>query len=351
MNMNAKKYIFALLAMVSMGAAQAQVAVTTSITLKDGSVVSYKSTEYDSIRVLRGLDLTDEGSFGVKVYLRGQKSKDYIATNITERQSGISTVNLNRNANPEAQLLEYPRLNADTVNNLLIVHSTQGYGITYSLEWDCQKKANRWTCYEMHPGNSMQNVNRNDDFREDPLIPAEYRTTLEDYRGTGYSRGHLCPSADRLCSSEQNSQTFYLSNMHPQFQAHNGGLWNNLETLVRDTWNTSQYRDTLYVVKAATIDDANIRGYTTPSVAGAKPMLVPKYFYMAILAKKGNTYKAIGIWTLHDNTADTNKHYADYAITIDELEARTGIDFFCNLPDELENSVEATLDLKYWGLQ
>ncbi len=60
--------------------------------------------------------------------------------------------------------------------------------------------------------------------------------------------------------------------------------------------------------------------------------------------------KLIGIWTLHNNTPDTNTNYGDYAITIDELEQRTGIDFFCNLPDAIENKVEAQLDLSYWDM-
>ena len=80
---------------------------------------------------------------------------------------------------------------------------------------------------------------------------------------------------------------------------------------------------------------------------------MPKYFYMALLAynKKLNKYQAIGLWTEHTNVSDTNKNYGDYAITIDELEARTGIDFFCNLPDDIEDDVEQKLDLNYWGIK
>ena len=80
--------------------------------------------------------------------------------------------------------------------------------------------------------------------------------------------------------------------------------------------------------------------------------MVPKYFYMALLAynKSTNTYQAMGLWTIHQNVSDTNKNYGDYAISIDELEARTGIDFFCNLPDDIETAVEEAFDLEYWGI-
>ena len=66
--------------------------------------------------------------------------------------------------------------------------------------------------------------------------------------------------------------------------------------------------------------------------------------------KASNSYKAIAFWTLHQDTKDTNKKYGDYAISIDELEKRTGIDFFCNLPDEIEEAVEAECDLDFWKL-
>lgn len=244
--------------------------------------------------------------------------------------------NVSKSANKEVWRLEFPKIVGDD-KNLVITHRTSDYGITYSLEWDCNKKANRWTCYQMYKGNSISNVKRKDDFREDPNIPSQYQTTLSDYKGSGYSRGHLCPSSDRLCSREQNSQTFYLSNMQPQIQDHNGGVWNTLEIRLRDKWNQDTVRDTLYVVKAATIDDNNIKTHT------GSGLIVPKYFYMAILSVKNGVYRALGVWSPHAGGSTT-----EY-ISIDELEKRTGIDFFCNLPDDIEDKVEAQYDSSYWG--
>lgn len=53
---------------------------------------------------------------------------------------------------------------------------------------------------------------------------------------------------------------------------------------------------------------------------------------------------------MHENVSVSNNKYGDYAISIDELERRTGMDFFCNLPDAIEDVVEASTDLSYWGL-
>ena len=196
----------------------------------------------------------------------------------------------------------------------------------------------------MHAGNMAKNVTRKDDFKEDPEIPERYRSKASDYEGSKFSRGHLCPSADRLCSREQNSQTFYLSNMQPQYDKHNSGLWNNLEQKIR-SW--AGECDTLYVVKAATI-----RSDQVYSQKCNNRLPVPKYFYMALLAydKASNNYQAIGLWTEHNNSGEYSKNYGDYAITIDDLEERTGIDFFCNLPDDIEDKVEKTKNLGYWHL-
>ena len=75
---------------------------------------------------------------------------------------------------------------------------------------------------------------------------------------------------------------------------------------------------------------------------------VPKYFYMAILSLKNGQYKAIGFWFEHKSYSNNN--YASYALSIDELEEKTGIDFFHNLPDNIENEVERSYNKSDWGL-
>ncbi len=252
--------------------------------------------------------------------------------------------------------LEVPRIK-DNSSSSWVQKSTSAYGVTFALEWDNSKVANRWTCYQMHAGNRNGSETTGDAFKEDTELPSSTRSTLSDYSNSGYSRGHLCPKADRKMSTETYKQTFYLSNMQPQWQGHNGGQWSLLEGDVR-TWAGNC--DTLYVVKAATIDNITLDGTTKSGVFDSKcnnRLLVPKYFYMALLAYDKSsqdcgdgtyhgTFRAIGIWTKHYNNSQ-DKESAEY-ITIDELEARTGIDFFCNLPDDIENVVEATNSEDYW---
>ena len=255
--------------------------------------------------------------------------------------------------NPYATRLELPRLKDDG-NSILLVHETDAYGVNLCIEWDCTRTAQRWTAYQLYGANSVTNWNRNnwkntewggDPFQPDPDLPADVRTELEQYRRSGYDRGHICPSADRLNSKDANEQTFYLSNMHPQINAFNAGVWLNMENKIR-VWNQPSFRDTLYVVKGGTIDgDDKIIRITD------KGLPVPKYFFMAILCKNKDSsqsgYKAMAFWVEHTANQDTDLR--KYVISIDELEEKTGIDFFCNLPDDIEEKVEGNLVPASWG--
>lgn len=347
--------------------------------LKGGGTIEYntKST-IDRVTYLPGI--------GMKVYIKGEtESVDYLYSQMEKIEYTIESSN-NTNSNwamvgeemwtttsyKEAWRLEYPQVSyanlaptkdatGAATKSQIVVKTCDPYGITYSLEWDNQKIANRWTCYELHAGNTLSNVGRKDDFKADPAVAVS--SQLADYSGSGFSRGHLCPSADRLCSTDQNKQTFFLTNMQPQYQNHNSGLWSRLESQVRDyatdDSKTGAHCDTLYVVKAATITDKVTIGdeevdgiYPDIKCGEVNKLLVPKYFYMALLHynKATDTYKALAFWTNHVNTTQSVAHLGDYAISIDELEKRTGIDFFCNLPDDIEETVEAEADLDFWKL-
>ena len=357
-----------------------------TISFKDGTQLTYSIDQLKDITYLPGI--------GMKVYLKDSDSSvDYLYSQMTSINYAYTNANANSRTfsladYPYANRIEYPHLNANVwptnegaeEKSQIIVKQTQDYGITFSLEWDNSKVANRWTCYTLHADNSAENTDRNDDFKPDEEVAvssaledykqvdknADGAERYEQYQNLNFSRGHLCPSADRQCSKEQTKQTFYLTNMQPQWQKHNGGLWSNLETLVNNfakkTDFTKTFCDTLYIVKAATITDkVTIDGSEVDGVypdikcgfdfkGAIHKLLVPKYFYMAVLHynKATNTYQGIAFWTLHQNESDTNKNLNDYAITIDELEQRTGIDFFCNLPDEIEDAVEAKVDFDFW---
>ena len=254
---------------------------------------------------------------------------------------------------PALQRLEFPRVKGGS--SIVLIHATNDlYGINYSVEWDCDKKAQRWSAYQMNSATCRQNTTRyrSDDnqYPYDPLLPDYQYLSQDCFWNSGYDHGHICPSADRLYSAEANYQTFFLTNMQPQYRQFNGGEnspWYRLENQVR-IWANATTTENLYVVKGGTIEDDQI---LPTKVKGE--MRVPRYFFVALLLKNAEGYKAIGFWMEHKSSYPTAEPLGNYAVNIRELEDKTGIDFFCSLPDEEEQKRE-TLPIenvrRAWGL-
>lgn len=275
-----------------------------------------------------------------------------------------TVTNSNRNdsrANAAYARLEYPHLKGGS-NNIVIIHQAS-FGVNYSVEWDTDLhptgwdgegtlRAQRWSCFRWHNKNSNKSATSRKprdnsglpfaEYPNDADLAPQYHFTDDPYWNSGYDHGHVMASADRgyNYNARANEQTFYMTNMQPQVNGFNGGVWVNMEGRLRE-WNTSNFRDTLYVCKGGTIDHKNNILRTIGS--GRNKIPVPKYFFMAVLCKnKDNVnggYKALGFWVEHKVNYDTD--LSKYVVNIDELERLTGIDFFCNLPDNIENAVES----------
>ena len=284
----------------------------------------------------------------------------------SEERSSVNSNCNNTALNPVYGRLEFPRLKGGT-NNIVLIHNAS-FGVNYCVEWDTNLRpegwdwsndggslrSQRWSCYQMHPGNSSSRTDRKprdtrrEDFTEypnDPNLPRDFHFTADPYWNTGYDHGHIFPSADRAYGYNQqaNTQTFYLTNMQPQNGLFNKEIWAKMEMRARG-WNNKTFRDTLYVVKGGTIDKKEHILRTIGS--GRNRIPVPKYFFMAILCKNkeaGNGgYKALGFWIAQDEPkSQWDETLQKYVRNIDELEKHTDIDFFCNLPDNIENAVES----------
>lgn len=272
---------------------------------------------------------------------------------------------------PYVNNLEFPHVKT-TGNNIVVVHIANGIGLNYAIEWDADKHSQRWSCYTMHNGNSNRNMysrkphENGGDFTEypnDPFLDSKYHFTYDPYTSP-FQHGHIFPSGDRgyNYNPEANIQTFYMTNMQPQIGEFNTGVWEKMERTVRN-WNNSNFREVLYVCKGGTIDSEDNYGYVNASGqyidrkyigSGDNKIPVPRYFYMAFLCKKpqsqGGGYEAAAFWIEHKVSSDAN--LLKYLISIDELEQKTGIDFFCNLPDKTEDVVEKTIGSSFKvGLQ
>ena len=268
-------------------------------------------------------------------------------------EGGDANVNANQPTakHPEVTRYEFPKLKGGS--SVIVTHKTSGTydvsNINFSTEWDNDKKSQRWTCYQMHKGfgGNSGRYSNNPQYPFDSDLAAAGGKYLDDdyFWGSGFDHGHICPSADRTFSVEANKQTFYLTNMQPQYNKFNAGIWEVLEDKIRK-WTNATGNEILYVCKGGTIDsNSNI----LKRISGK--LIVPKYFFCALLLKtKKGSYRAAGFWFLNENNDRSGEPLADYIMSIDELEAKTGIDFFCNLPDDEENRVERSVSVKDWGL-
>ena len=278
---------------------------------------------------------------------------------------GSSVINTNRNevtTDKAVTRLEFPKLKGG--NSIIIVHrdgNNSAYdpdNVNFSTEWDCDLKSQRWSCYIITKKNRAKNTERyydkNNQYPNDPALTSAQRWVKDYIYSSGFDHGHICNSNDRLYSANANYQTFYLTNMQPQYKVFNGsdpahkyeGLWIKMENYLHGF--KLNETDTMYVCKGGTIDkEENIL------MRIKNKLIVPKYFFTAILVKKmvkGQAYyKSIGMWFPHTNVYHGDDKLSDYTMSIKDLEAKTGIDFFCNLPDNIERDVESQKILSDWG--
>jgi endonuclease G len=275
----------------------------------------------------------------------------------------------NSNANagysePAATAYETPRL--DDRYTYVAHYVSDGTILNYSLEWNAEKKHANWVAFSFDATTCQDLVSRTNNWAVDPLLPKEMQVDNTYHTNDGFDRGHLCASEDRVYSTEANDQTFYFSNMSPQLNSLNGGFWAKLEARVQ-TWGrqcSDATYDHVYVAKGGTVNDllTNFTG-TVKGSDGVMPttdangytikgLACPKYYFMAVLAEKDGEYQAIAFLVEHKegwNKTPTPEELQAVVVTVDELERRTGLDFFCNLPDGEEEAAESSVDLNRWA--
>ena len=260
-----------------------------------------------------------------------------------------SIANGNSNANISgakyATRIEVPAIEE---GELFLAHTTTVNGkenVTYSLAHNPERKHCRWTAFTFDPSNRAINWKRDnwdntewggDPFQPCPDMPYEYVMTKSEINHNGFVRGHIVASYDRVYSQDANEQTFYYSNISPMYSRFNTGAWSDCEGLVQGWGRNSGFCDTLYVVKGGTIREGEYR------TVGSCPT-VPNYYFMALLCLKNNSYKSIGLLFEH-----VNGNSETQVCSIDYLESFTGIDFFCNVPDKVENIIECQYSTGSW---
>ncbi|WP_199271538.1 DNA/RNA non-specific endonuclease [Cellulophaga sp. L1A9] len=204
----------------------------------------------------------------------------------------------------------------------------------FTLSYSEKHEQAEWVAYQLDRNQLTYDDRTRPYFIEDPKVSTK-SADYKNYKRSGYDRGHLCPAGDRRFSEYAYNETFYTSNISPQNREFNAGIWNELENTVR-YW-TKKY-DGVYVITAGVLNNGL-------DAIGDEDVSVPDYFYKIVARKDGQEIKAIAFLFKNKESSSALK---SHVVTIDEIEQKTGIDFFEKLPDTTEDKFESTVVLKDW---
>lgn len=216
-----------------------------------------------------------------------------------------------------------------------------GYVSGYSYQY----KAPLWVAFSITSSSvfSDNKAKRQNDFRVDPDLPIDYQSSPNDYDEPVFDQGHMADSADIDFTKTANSETFLMSNMAPQIPEMNravfgkNGAWGKLEDYTR-SW--LKRRNHLYVMAGAI--------YTNSPKFIGNGVAVPEQFYKIIMDVKTNNAISFLIPAHDKNTGD---NLSDYIVSIDDIEASTGMDFFSTLEDSLEDAIESHKEQSLWKIR
>ena len=205
---------------------------------------------------------------------------------------------------------------------------------SYIASYNKDTKIANWVAWHLTSEHTEGSIGRGNMFHEDEEVPSP-KATVEDYKGSGWSRGHMCPAGDNKWDAEAMYQSFSLINVCPQNASLNSGLWNSLEIDCRN-W-AKRFHD-IYIICGPVFFQQD------HEVIGINEIYVPEAFFKVVLCLNG---KPKGMGVIVKNTAG-NKKKDIYYNSIDQVERITGMDFFPLLSDDVEDEVESNLDMDMW---
>lgn len=209
----------------------------------------------------------------------------------------------------------------------------KGFTVSYNKDWNLPN----WVAWELNREKLIERESRSDKFLPDPLLPEDEAVTTNDYKGSGWDRGHMCPAADNRWHWKAMQECFYMTNICPQHHNLNRGDWKELEEACR-LWTERDGQ--LFIVCGPIL----YRG-EHKTIGREHTVIVPEAFFKVVLCTTSKPARAIGF--IYKNTSGNHPMDA-YVNSIDQVERITGIDFFPSLPDDIEREVEARYRLADW---
>ena len=225
-----------------------------------------------------------------------------------------------------ADMLELPAY-SNTKSYKVVFHKA------YTTSFSPKHKIPNWVAWKLTKKHvETVTYKREYNYRYDPQLGRDICPDSDDYKHSGYDRGHMCPAADNRWDKVAMSECDYMSNMCPQKHELNGGKWEGLEGRCR---NWAKQYGSIYVVCGPVLPENHARKRLDSGIT------VPEKFYKAVLRKdrKGNYY-VIGY------LFDQKNNYK--VLSIDEIERMIGVDLFPKVPDHIERRIESKVDTSNW---
>ncbi|MBK9163779.1 MAG: DNA/RNA non-specific endonuclease [Acidobacteria bacterium] len=211
----------------------------------------------------------------------------------------------------------------------------------YSLSYNRSKATANWVAWRLD-STWVGTADRQDDYRPDTTLPAGwYQVQDFDYSGSGYDRGHMCPSGDRTRSVADNSATFLMTNMVPQLGANNQGPWNDFEIYTR---SLATQGNELYII-------SGVHGNIGTIASGQ--IVVPQYTWKVVLIlpngsndlqRVSKATRAFGIIVPNFPPVNQGSPWRNFRVTVDAVEVMTGHDFYSAIPRNTQEIIERRRD-------
>ncbi len=241
---------------------------------------------------------------------------------------------LPRDADNSNVLLGFPGAAARNPDSYLVERPQ------YAMSYNKDDGGPNWVSW--HTDTSTLGDVQRGNFRPDPLLPDDWQIRPTDYRGSGYDRGHVCPSGDRTATKEDNDATFVMSNMLPQTAALNQHVWKDLEDYCRDLANQG---NELYITAG---------GVGSAKRIGKGKINVPTDCWKVIvvlpagdsdLSRIDSSTRVIAVLMPNQQNKQIEKSdWPQYATSVAQIEKVTNFDFFPNVPANVRRQLLAKVD-------
>ena len=360
---------------VKTGTASARIRNVGAVTM------NFNVTSASTVTVDHALYGTDGSSTWQLMASTNNGSSYYqVGSTVTTSSSTLNTVTftVNVNGNIRFQILKASggtnRINIDNItinpysvvtvpdnDNLLLgnptnaaftIDSTTNYLMVkpsyYTLSYNSVKGEPNWVSWHLYSGD-LGLTDRLNNFRRDSTLPASwYWVNQNSYVGTGFDRGHNCPSGDRTLNTDYNSATFLMSNMIPQAPNNNEQTWSSMEGYIRTQITAGM--EAFIVMGSYGSGGTGSNGGVTTTIDNGHVAVPSNIWKVVVLIPNGNndlnridtSARVITVNTPNVNTINSN--WKLYRTSVNSIEAATGYHLFNNLPSSIATYLKAKID-------